>query len=263
MTRWKAAATHLAISIVLAALVGTLLYFLWFPPPYFMAAGASTLIMLLMGVDVGIGPLLTLLVFNPAKPRRLLRLDLTVIGVLQAIAFSYGLYVVCQARPIFIVGEVDRLVVVAADQLDDADLAKGSRPEFRRRSWSGPHMAGALPPQGEKTADVAMRALAGGKDIDQLPEFYVPYEQVADALLKRARPLSELKSSNTRLQRQIDQLQARATARKQSLFFLPLERGDKDYTAILSQTDKRPIVVLPIDPWPAMTSKAQKNTGIQ
>jgi hypothetical protein len=81
MTRWKAAGTHLAISLALAALVGALLYLLWFPPPYFIAAGASTLILLLMGVDIGIGPLLTLLVFNPAKPRRLLRLDLSIIGI--------------------------------------------------------------------------------------------------------------------------------------------------------------------------------------
>ncbi|MBB6245478.1 hypothetical protein [Rhodanobacter sp. A1T4] len=49
------------------------------------------------------------------------------------VAFGYGFHVICQAQPVFIVGEVDRLVV-AADQLSDADLAKDRRPEYRNRS---------------------------------------------------------------------------------------------------------------------------------
>jgi hypothetical protein len=73
MNRWKAAAIHLSISIVIAVPVGALLYFVWFPSPYFTATGASKLILLLMGVDVCIGPLLTLLVVNRHKPAKLLR----------------------------------------------------------------------------------------------------------------------------------------------------------------------------------------------
>ncbi|KRE88502.1 hypothetical protein ASG87_07860 [Frateuria sp. Soil773] len=259
MTRWKAAATHLAISLVLALLVGGLLYLLWFPPPYFVAAGASTLIMLLMGVDVGIGPLLTLLVFNPAKPRHLLRLDLLVIGVLQLAAFCYGAYVICQARPVFIVGAVDRLVVVAADQLTDTDLAKGSLPEFRRRSWSGPQLVGALPPQGGIASDMAMQAFTGGKDIDQLPAFYVPYGQVADQLMKRAKPLSQLRTTKQQRE-QLDELQARTPAKDRPLSYLPIERGDNDYTAIMSPVTKRPLAILPIDPWGADDARTKSSS---
>ena len=125
---------HLSISLVLACVVGGILYFLWFPAPHFSAVGASTLMLVLMGVDVCMGPLLTLLVFNPAKRALLLRLDLSIIAVLQVAALGYGLFVICQARPVFIVGEMDRFVVVAADQLDDKDLAKSSDPAFRRRA---------------------------------------------------------------------------------------------------------------------------------
>ena len=255
MSRWKASAIHLSISLVVAAIVVTLLYTLWFPPPYFIAAGAGTLVPVLMGVDIAIGPLLTLLVMNPGKPKRLRRLDLSIIVALQVVAFSYGFHVICLARPVFIVGEVDRLVVVSADQLSDADLARGGRPEYRSRSWSGPRLVGAMPPNGEHVFDLAAHAMAGGKDIDRLPEFYVPYEQVVEGLMKHGRPLGQLKPLDAGQRMQLAQLETTAALSKQTLYFLPLERRDVDYTAILSPDQKQPIAVLAIDPWVTSVKK--------
>lgn len=247
MTRWKAAGIHLAISLMLASLVGSLLYLLWFPPPYFVAAGASTLIVLLMGVDIGIGPLLTLLVFNPVKPKRLLRLDLSIIGAVQLLAFGYGINVICQARPVFIVGAVDRLILVAADQLSDADLAKARNPAFRHRSWHGPQLVGALPPGGSEAAGIAMQAMAGGKDIDRLPKFYVPYARVADVLLKHAKPLSQLKPADAEQREELTQLETRADGH--SLKYLPLIRQGMSYTAVIAPDSKQPVAVLSVNPW--------------
>jgi hypothetical protein len=247
MNRWKAASIHLLISVVLAALTGALLYFVWFPSPYFAAAGASGLILLLMGVDVCIGPLLTLLVVNRNKARRLLRLDLTIIGVLQTIAFGYGLHVIIGARPVFIVAEVDRLVMVSAEQLTDADLAKGSRPEFRQRSLTGPVLVGALPPKGAASGDFAMQVMRTGKDIDQLPQYYLPYDQAIDAVMKRAKPLSSLNKATDSQRAYLDRLQAATPS--QTLEVLPVQRGDHSYAAIMSPVSKRPIAVLPIDAW--------------
>jgi len=44
MSHWKAATIHLKISFVLATVIAAALYFLWFPPPYFITAGASKLV---------------------------------------------------------------------------------------------------------------------------------------------------------------------------------------------------------------------------
>lgn len=248
MNRWKAATIHLSISIVIAMLVGALLYFVWFPSPYFTAAGTSKLILLLMGVDVCIGPLLTLLVVNRNKPLRLLRLDLAVIGVLQTIAFGYGLHVIINSRPVFIVAEVDRLVMVSADQLSDTDLAKGQRPEFRKRSFTGPVLVGALPPKGKDAGDFALQVMATGKDIDQLPKYYLPYDQVIDDVMKkRAKPLTSLKNTTASQQAHLTSLQAGYP--NLPLKVLPLQRGEHSYSAIISPASKRPIAVLDIDPW--------------
>jgi hypothetical protein len=248
MTRWKAAAIHLSISVAIAVLAGALLYFAWYPSPYFSAAGASKLILLLMGIDVCIGPLLTLLVVNRHKPAKLLRLDLTVIGVLQAIAFGYGLHVIINSRPVFIVAEVDRLVMVSAYQLSDADLSEGQQPEFRKRSFAGPVLVGALPPKGKASGDFALQVLKTGKDIDQLPKYYVPYDQVIDDVMKkRAKPLTSLKNATASQQAYLAGLQAAYPTL--TLTVLPLQRGEHSYSAIMSPASKRPISVLEIDPW--------------
>ncbi|WP_458069948.1 TfpX/TfpZ family type IV pilin accessory protein [Rhodanobacter sp. BL-MT-08] len=245
MNRWKAAAVHLSISVVLTVLMLAWLYFMWFPSPYFSAAGANRLILLLMGVDISIGPLLTLLVVNRQKARKLLRLDLTVIGVLQTVALAYGVHVITDARPVFIVAEVDRLVMVSAQQLSDADLAKGDRPEFRKRSLTGPVLVGALPPKDVSSGDFALQVMQTGKDIDRLPQYYVAYDQAIDAVMKHAKPLSSLKNATDSQRAYLRRLQAGQPS--QTLLALPLQRDDVTYTAIMSPLTRRPIAVLPID----------------
>ncbi|HTV86376.1 MAG TPA: TfpX/TfpZ family type IV pilin accessory protein [Dyella sp.] len=248
MNRWKAAAVHLSISFVLAALIGSLLYFVWFPAPYFVAAGGGGLILLLMGVDIAIGPLITLLVVSRNKARKLLLMDLSIIGVLQIVALGYGLYVITDARPVFIVAEVDRLTIVSAQDLSDADLAKGDRQAFRTRSWTGPRLVGAVTPKGKDAGDFVMKVLASGKDIDRMPRFYRPYDEVIDEVMKKyAKPLASLKKATQSQRAYLDRLQAQTPG--QTLLVLPLQRGDSSYSAIMSPVSKRPIAVLPIDPW--------------
>lgn len=250
MSRAKAASIHVAISACVAIIVAALLYFVWFPQPWFIAAGASMLMLLLIGVDVCIGPLLTAIVFGPEKSRLALRVDLVAIAAFQIIALVYGLHVIVQARPVFIVAAVDRYVLVAADQVTDEDLAKGSQPAFRQRSWTGPRLVGATPPTGSSVPQHVTQVLAGGKDIAMLPEFYVPYPQVADDLMERANPLSRL-ALPPDAKAEVAALQADAEARADSLRYLPVQRQEHSYTAIVSMDTQRPIAVLDVDAWAA------------
>jgi hypothetical protein len=247
MNRWKLSAIHLAISFLLAASIFTVLYFLWFPSPYFVAAGASKLIMVLMGVDVGIGPLLTWIAASPGKSRRLFKLDLSIIAALQTIAFAYGVHAIASARPVFVVAEVDRFVLVSARDLTDADLAQGRQPQFRTRSWNGPVLVGVQPPTSNESVEIAEKVLAGGKDLDQMPRFYVPYSEVVEKLMRRARPVTQLKNVTNAQRKQLEEL--RQEAKGVPLLMLPLQRGAYDYTVILSPATRRPMSVLSIDPW--------------
>ena len=76
----------------------------------------------MVGVDVVCGPLLTLVLFNPAKSRRELRLDLSLVAVIQLAALAYGLYSISLARPVIQAFETDRFAVVSAVEIDPGQL---------------------------------------------------------------------------------------------------------------------------------------------
>jgi hypothetical protein len=205
--------------------------------------------LLIMGVDVCVGPLLTLVAFNPKKTRRHLAIDLSVIAALQAIAFGYGFSVIVAARPVFIVAEVDRLILVSANELDDADLADGSAPEYRRRSWNGPVLVAAVPPRGEEALAGTISALHG-KDINLQPKYYRPYDEAADSLMQHAQPIESLRQLDEAQRTRLQQAVARATAQGTAPKFLPLRSRTEFFTALMSPTSRQPVAVLAIDPWP-------------
>lgn len=247
MSRWKAASLHLLISLAAAILAGSLIYFVWYPPPYFQVAGGNTLMLLIMAVDVVLGPVLTLAIFKAGKKG--LKFDLAVIALLQISAFSYGLYIIAIARPVFVVAEVDRFVVVAANQLDDADLAAGSQPEFRTRSWFGPRLVGAVPPQyGKEAYDSAMSGLAG-KDIDQFPKYYVPYAEVSKTLLAHSQPLADIMRKSEQDAAMVKYFLATHNADATDYRGLPLQGRVAGYTMVVSAKSGQPLTALAIDPW--------------
>src|SRR5690606_27378733 len=126
MTRWKAALINLSISILIGLLILALVFFFWYPQPYFVAAGGRHLVVVLFAVNVVLGPLLTLIVFSSGKKG--LKFDLCMIGAFQVSALIFGLVVIAEARPAFIVAVVDRFELVAANDLDRKDLADGQQP---------------------------------------------------------------------------------------------------------------------------------------
>jgi hypothetical protein len=100
---------------------------------------------------------------------------------------------------------------------------------------------------GNEGIQIAEQALIGGKDVEQLPRFYLPYNQVVDKLMHHAKLLSQLKKANSYQRKQLEQLQAGSD--DGMLLALPLQRGENAYTAVISPKTRRPILILPIDPW--------------
>ena len=98
--RLRASVIHLAISLAIASLAALLVFGWWYPHPYRDLSGGRELFTLVVAVDVVLGPLITLVIFNPAKTRRHLVMDFTVIGLLQVAALAYGLWTVFVARPV-------------------------------------------------------------------------------------------------------------------------------------------------------------------
>lgn len=89
---------HLAISVLVFIAIITLTVWIWYPPPFFWIDGGFQVTLLAAAVDIGAGPLLTLVVFRPGKPG--LVMNLAVIAALQAGALAWGVGVLYSQRPV-------------------------------------------------------------------------------------------------------------------------------------------------------------------
>jgi hypothetical protein len=247
MPRWKAAGIHLSISACIGVVAGLLLFGVWYPPPLFHAAGADELILLLVGVDLAIGPLLTLIVFRAGK--RGLKFDLVCIGLVQSIALVYGMSVVLQSRPVFLVGVVDRFVLVAANEIADDDLAQGQQPQFRSRSWTGPRLVVAeLPTSSKERSDLVFSSFSG-RDVPNLPKYYRDYAQAGQSLLAKAKTLDFLRNERPDYQEPITQWLAQSGHAESSVVWLPLQARKTDLVMLLDAKTAQPVQALAIDPW--------------
>ncbi|MCK9539209.1 TfpX/TfpZ family type IV pilin accessory protein [Dokdonella sp.] len=246
MSRWKAAAIHASISAAIGVLAALLIFGLWYPPPYAQATGAPELVMLLLGVDLTLGPLLTLVVFKAGKKG--MAFDLAVIGTLQACALVYGLHVVAVARPVYIVGAVDRFVLVTANELDPEDLAQ-AQSGFRKLPWSGPRIVGTkLPTNGKEQADLLFSALAG-KDVEKFPKYYVPYAQVAAGMLAKARTVQDVDGSHPENAPALLTWLKEHSVQPAAIRVLPLLAPHGDFAIVLDAADGAVLDVLAMDLW--------------
>ena len=229
----RAASVHLLCSIGVALLAGLVVFGLWFPYPYRDLAGGRELFLLIIAVDVVCGPLLTLVLYNPAKPRAELWRDLGLVAVIQLAALGYGLHVVWQARPVYLVQEVDRFKVITLPQLDPTEVAK--LPSRLQPRWmDGPvTVAIRAPKDTEEQQKVMFESVQGGRDYGERAEFYLPYEGAAALkALQRAKPLAAFLDKQPSQRSAAADLAASKGLDMAQLVYLPVV-GRQDWVAVL------------------------------
>ncbi len=125
-SKTRAMAIHLALSSAVFAVLLYLLLAHWFPGFHFAVDGGWQGVRILVGVDLVLGPLLTLLIFDRRKSRREITLDLSLIALIQLGALSWGVHTIYQQRVAAMAFHQGSLwVVYAADlRAQEVDLAE-------------------------------------------------------------------------------------------------------------------------------------------
>lgn len=249
MSRWKAAAIHLAISILIALVTLTLMLALWYAPPFFSAAGGRNVLLIMLGVDVTLGPLITLLIFNTKKGIKKLRFDLAVIAILQLSALAYGVNVMFHARPAFVVYSKGSFDLVLASELSDVDLAKVKDPQFGRAPLTGPvYVYTELPKDRLLHNEVVMAAFTG-KDLPLFPQYYQTLTPYLPELADLSRSLSELKQYNPYRVSELDSVIAQRGWRDDQVGYLPLRSKFGDIAIVVSRKTGQTVGALDMQPW--------------
>lgn len=192
----KPAGLHLLASALVATMAAALVFGLWFPYPYRELVGGRELFLIVVAVDVVCGPLLTLVMFNQQKSRRELSLDLGIVVLIQLSALAYGLFTVMQSRPVYLVFEVDRFRAVTYTDIQHEAL-KPEAGGLQVLGWGRPQVIGVREPT---QGDEVLRSLdlsLSGYDPSVRPDWWVPYASIRERVLRRAKPLVELRNKKS------------------------------------------------------------------
>lgn len=236
-SRFLAFAFHLGNSMVLALIAITLVYLVWYPDPIAAAVGVGDVFLMMLGIDVVLGPVMTFIVYKQGK--KTLVLDLTVIVLIQLAAFGYGLHAITAARPAWLVYSGSRFDLVQANDLVFRYSDQTSS-EFRSVPWWGPKwVAARLPGDVKKRNELMMSAFGGREDLPQRPDLYVPLEREIDAMAAKAQPISKLAALNTP-----ESVQKILAKWPRADTFMPLITKGRPLTVLLKKGQAQPIAIV-------------------
>ena len=247
--RLRAALLHLLVTAVVVAVVASVIFGVWFPGAFSDMVGGKKLFILVLGCDLALGPLISLVIYNRSKPRAELIRDYIVVGVVQLAALSYGVSVVVDSRPVYVAYVVDRLEVITAQELSDEDLALAQDKHYRERGWTGPRLVAVERPESAEERSAILLSSLAGKDIQLMPKYYRPYRQALQQIRERSFPVSELVDAHPDFAAMIESAAKNIDGDSTQVRWLPVRHRYGFWVALIDVDDGKPQRYLAIDPY--------------
>jgi hypothetical protein len=193
--RLKALGLHLLGSASALSLILGVLYFGWYRWPGWHLTDVTEVVVVMVGVDVVLGPLLTFIVARASKPRRELVRDISIIVAVQLAALTYGTMSLWNGRPLYYAYSDTVLQLVQAYDIDAEESAAGRRqnPAFAPHWYSLPRWIWAPLPQDSDTREkIVTSAITGGDDVISMPRYFKPWEQGVPVLRKNLKKVDDV-----------------------------------------------------------------------
>lgn len=169
--KFKAFLVHGLCTLLVGSMTAALVFWVWYPRELSeMLAGTRFFGLILLG-EVVLGPVLSFVIYNSAKSRWSLVRDYLVIVTVQLAALSYGLFTVFQSRPVYLVFVLDRIEVIAAKELEKAELEKAGLSPFDL-PLLGPIFRCVERPTDPSERSALLFSGLEGKDIQMIPRYY-------------------------------------------------------------------------------------------
>ncbi len=246
MAKLKASLTHLALSGAVVGSIFLIIFFAWYPYPYFEIRGAGDIVLILISVDLVLGPLLTFIVYKPKK--KTLVFDLSVIVIIQLAALVYGVSAIYEERPYFMVYAVDRFTLLAEK---DVDFSQIEDQRLKEKPGVGPVMVLAKMPEDPQEKEALMMEVVfeGKPDLDRRPEYWVPYRENLEIIFTRTKTLQELKTKRAPVADIVDKMVAKYSGGIDDLAFVPMIGKNGDFAVVLEKETGKLIDAIDVDPW--------------
>ena len=234
--------SHLSISFLIALLVIGLVFFVWYPAPLAKAVGVTNIFLMMLAIDVIVGPILGWLVYQEGK--KTLKFDLSVIILIQIAALCYGVFSIEQGRPAWLVYNVDRFELVRKNELVDTNIQQ-AQPQFQQPSWFKPqYVATEFAKDIQQRNDEMFAEVLGGISIAQRPERYVELTQAKTQIQQRALPLVELQQYNPKTD-----VEKTLAEYPKANAWLPLKANAVDMVVLVNKESASIIKIVDLRPW--------------
>lgn len=129
---------HFSCSLFIALLLIFWIFNVWYPYPLAQALGITNIIIMILVIDLIIGPILCSIIYKVGK--KTLIFDLSVIIFFQIIAFLFGFYNLSQGRPVWLVYNQGNIDLVQRVEIIKDDMGKALL-QFQKIPMFGPGIA--------------------------------------------------------------------------------------------------------------------------
>ena len=245
--KFRAFSIHFATTLVVAAAAAALIFLVWYPPPFGTMVGGLKLFALITGIDLALGPLVSLVIYDSRKSRRALIFDYTVVAVLQIAALLYGIYSVAQARPAYVAFVKDRIEVIAAGEIAERDWQEAKGSTYASPPWRGPVLVATHVKPADRND--ALDGGLEGRDVGVRPKFYVECDTQVDVIKRHVKPLSSLERRHQESAPLIAESLRELQRPAEDLGWLPVKHSRGFWTALVDRRSGYPVKYLPIDPY--------------
>lgn len=235
---------HLLISSLIALASLYLVFFIWYPAPFDVAIGVGQIILIMLAIDVTLGPLLTLVLAKEGKKG--LKFDLVVIAIVQLSALFYGLYSVEKGRPVWVAFDHSRFELVQKFMIDrEKDKEVETPSAYQKEGFGSPPWVSVRSPKNrEEQDDWMFYELETGTSPAMRPALYAPLADNMDRVIKEKLPLSDLTKFNDK-----NLVEPILSKYPNADGFLPMRASEVDMTVLVDSKNKGFIKVVDLRPW--------------
>lgn len=242
--RLKAAGIHLLVSVIIALCGLYLVFGIWHPDPLQKAVGVARIFLIMLGIDVVLGPLLTLIVAS-SKEKKTLKFDLSVIFIVQLAAYLYGMHSIAVSRPTYVAFDKIRFEIVQADSVL-RDSEKTILSEYQKNPWFSPQWVAVRPykdfeEQNQRTFLELQQDISPAMQAD----LYQPIDGGTWREIKKTQhTLDELEKYNDT--QQVKQILA---THPEADSYQPLKAPAVDMAVLLDSKQEKIIAIVDLRPW--------------
>jgi len=245
--KFVATGIHFLVTLGLAACAAALIFLVWFPDPFETMIGGTELFMLVVGCDLALGPLISLVIYNSRKSRRELITDYSIVGAVQIAALAYGVFILAGTRPVYVAFSTDRLEVVTAREINGEELAAAKTQLYASLPLTGPRLVAIEVPAADRQ-DALTKSLEGHEEHVR-PRFYVPYEKQLEQIRARAKTLEELEKTHPQGKPLLDAARARLTVPAARVRWLLVHHSKGFWTVLIDTENGKPLTYVDFDPY--------------